>query len=131
MAREFALPTRWAGVIGAVLLAIVLWQAFDVASFLAHADRANGVIVDDQPHPTIQFARPDGQLVRFTQNGFVSRPPGSPIEVAYDPADPAGTAVADSLFPMWWTVLWPMPGMLLFLGTALAGHKLRFYRRGF
>ncbi len=64
-----------------------------------------GTIADPQSHPIIRFATADGAVVEFRQNGDVSRPLGALVPVAYDPADPPGTARADTFWADWGDVL--------------------------
>ena len=92
-------------VIGCGFLAAGVWDAWQTTHFLSAASRAAGSIVEPEGHPLIRFALPDGRAVEFRQNGFVSRPLGAAVPVAYRPEDPAGTAQADTFWADWGTVL--------------------------
>ena len=87
------------------------------AAFLANSVHVTGTIADPQPHPVIRFTAADGAVVQFRQNGFVSRPLGAEVPVAYQTQDAAGTAQADTFWANWSNVL----GMLwVGMGFALA-----------
>ena len=87
------------------------------ASFLASSVHVTGTIADPQPHPLIRFTTAEGAEVQFRQNGFVSRPLGAEVPVAYQSKDPAGTAQADTMWANWSNML----GMLwIGLGFTLA-----------
>ena len=88
----------WAVLAGAVL------DGHWTADFLSSATRVSGEIADDEPHPLIRFTA-DGAAVTFRQNGFVSRPVGAAVPVAYQSDDPAGTARADTVWANWSDVL--------------------------
>ena len=75
------------------------------AVFLASSVHVTGTIADPQPHPIIRFTAADRAMLQFRQNGFVSRPLGAEVPVAYQPEDPAGTAQADTVWANWSTVL--------------------------
>ena len=75
------------------------------ASFLADAVHVTGTIADPQPHPLIRFTTAEGAEIRFSQNGFVSRPLGAEVPVAYRVQDPAGTAQADTFWANWSNML--------------------------
>ncbi len=87
------------------------------AAFLSGSVHVTGTIADPQPHPIIRFTAQDGAVVQFRQNGFVSRPLGADIPVAYQTQDPAGTAQADTIWVNWSNML----GMLwIGLGFTMA-----------
>ena len=79
------------------------------ASFLHHASRADGVIVAASPHPSVRFSNSTGHQTEFVQNGFVSRPLGSTVPVAYDPRDPAQTARVVTFWTTWGSAAWLLP----------------------
>lgn len=75
------------------------------AEFLAGSVHVTGTIADPQPHPIIRFTAADGTVAQFRQNGFVSRPLGAQVPVAYQTQDPAGTARADTFWANWSNML--------------------------
>lgn len=89
----------WAVLGGAVL------DGHWTAQFLAGAIHVPGTIADPQPHPTIRFTTVDGTVIEFTQNGYVSRPLGTAVPIAYLAANPAGSARADTFWANWSEVL--------------------------
>lgn len=95
--------------VGCGALASTAWQGYRTAVFLAHAVHAVGAIVNPAPHPRIRFATAEGVPVEFVQNGFVSRPLGAAVPVAYDPRDPAGTVQAATFWTTWGNSLWLLP----------------------
>ena len=118
------LPTPW-WTAATILVLLIGLGALDgavvdgrwTASFLSNPVHAAGTIADPQPHPVIRFTTADGAMVQFRQNGFVSRPSGAEVPVAYRTQDPAGTAQADTFWANWSSVL----GMLwISLGFTLA-----------
>jgi hypothetical protein len=88
----------WAVLAGAVL------DGHWTAAFLSSATRVTGEIADERPHPLIRFIA-DGAPLTFRQNGFVSRPVGAAVPVAYQSDDPARTARVDTLWTNWSDVL--------------------------
>ena len=92
-------------VVGCVFLGIGAWTGWRAAVFLSAAIHVPGTVSDTRPHPGIRFTTRDGQSVEFQQNGFVSRPVGAAVPVAYLPGDPAGTAQADTFWADWGEVL--------------------------
>jgi len=103
--------TRWNGatvllwLIGMVALGAAVVQGNQTASFLAGCVRVTGTIADPQSHPIIEFTAYDGAVVRFRQNGSISREQGAAVPVAYQTQDPAGTARADTFWVEWGNVL--------------------------
>jgi hypothetical protein len=97
---ERNLPEAWNAAtvlmmaVGCVVLIYIAWHTFQTAAFLHHATRVTGVVVDPAGHPTIRFSTADGVPVEFVQNGFISRPRGAAVPVAYDMHNPAVTARA-------------------------------------
>ena len=95
-----------------ILLVLVGWGVLAgavidghwTAAFLSNATHVTGEIADDEPHPLIRLTA-DGAPVTFRQNGFVSRPVGAAVSVAYRSDDPAGTARADTFWANWSDVL--------------------------
>lgn len=123
-------PQRAAIVVaGACVLLFCAFQARRTARFLAHATRTMGVITEATAHPRIGFKVADGISVEFVQNGFVSRPQGSAVPVAYDPANPASTAVVATFWPLWGAALWGLPAGLGFTLLPLAGATFSWGRR--
>ncbi len=89
--------------------------------FLHGANRADGVIVVDAPHPSVRFVDTTGQTLQFVQNGFVSRSLGSAVEVAYERRDPAGTARVVTFWTTWGSALWLLPFALAALFGTWSG----------
>ena len=116
-----------------ILLVIVGWAVLGgavldghwTAAFLSGATHVTGEIADDEPHPHIRFIA-DGATVIFRQNGFVSRPAGAAIQVAYDSDDPAATARADTFWANWSKVL----GMV-WIGLGFTLHPFFGFRGTF
>ena len=113
-------------VIGCVVLACDAWHTLQTALFLSHAIHVTGVIIDPASHPTIRFGTPEGAVVEFVQNGFVSLPRGAAVPVAYDPLDPAKTARAATFWASWGESLWALPMGLGFALLPLFGARARF-----
>ena len=105
-----AMP-RWN--VATVLLWLVGWATLVAAAldghrtsaFLSSAVHVTGAVAEPQPHPRIRFTTTEGASVEFTQDGFVSRPLGAAVPVAYLPEDPAGSAKADTFWADWSDVL--------------------------
>jgi hypothetical protein len=114
-------PTRLLFGVGLVLLSVTVWQVDRTARFLSGATRTMGVVVASTPHPRISFSTPDGRSISFIQNGFISRPAGAAVPVAYEARDPAGTAVAATFWTLWGTALWMLPAGLGFTIFPLFG----------
>ena len=91
--------------VGLAALGGAVVQGHRTASFLAGCVRVTGTIVDPQAHPIIDFTSYDGAIVRFRQNGSISRDQGATVPVAYQKQDPAGTARADTFWAEWSDVL--------------------------
>ena len=109
--------------IGCAALVFTAVQGYSLVVFLGHAVHVAGTIADPTPHPRIRFTTKDGAVVEFTQNGFVSRPLGAAVPVAYDPRDPAGTAQAATFWTTWGTALWLLPAGLGFTLLPLFGAR--------
>ena len=109
--------------VGIACLIYTAWQVFDMQRFLATAVRVTGYTCNTEPHPCIRFATPDKAQVRFTQNGFVSRPLGAAVPVAYQPYNPAGTAQAATWMTTWGEALWMLTPGLGFTLLPLFGVK--------
>lgn len=109
--NELMSAPRWNGatillwLVGLAALGGAVVQGHRTASFLAGCVRVTGTIVDPQSHPIIEFTSYDGAVVRFTQNGSISRDKGEAVPVAYQTQDPAGTARADTFWADWSDVL--------------------------
>ncbi|MEK6421544.1 MAG: DUF3592 domain-containing protein [Burkholderia gladioli] len=114
--------------IGAVVLVVCAVQAWNTATFLSTATRADGVVISASGHPTIRFTSAGGERVEFVQNGGLSRDVGAHVPVVYDPAAPARTACADTFFALWSGALWGLPAGFGFLVLPLFG--VRFERSG-
>ena len=115
--------------VGVGCLVYTGWQVFDLRRFLATAVHTTGYTCNTEPHPCIRFAAPDGSQVRFAQNGFVSRPLGAAVPVAYQAADPGGTAQAATWMTTWGMSLWTLTPGLGFTLLPLFGAEA--YWRGF
>ena len=117
----------WA--VGWCAMAGTVVQGHRTGALLARGDHAAGTIANDDAHPLIRFTTGDGTVVTFRQNGGISRAVGAAVPVAYDPADPAGTAQADTLFAAWSEVMglaWIGLGFTLF---PFFGMRAAFGRR--
>jgi hypothetical protein len=99
------IPTILLMLVGLGALGGAVLDAHRMVSFLASSVHVTGEITDPRAHPLIRFTTTDGAVVQFTQNGFVSRPLGAAVPVAYQTRDPAGTAQADTFWVNWSTVL--------------------------
>lgn len=89
----------WAALCAAVL------DGHWTASFLSNSVHVTGTTIDQEPHPRIRFTAANGAVIEFTQNGYVSRPLGADVPVAYQTQDPARTARADTFWANWSEVL--------------------------
>lgn len=98
-------PTILLWLVGVAALGGAVVQGHQTASFLAGCVRVTGTIADPQSHPIIEFTTYDGAVVRFRQNGSISREQGAAVPVAYQTQDPAGTARADTFWAEWSDVL--------------------------
>ncbi len=106
----------WGMLTGAVL------DGHGTAAFLVSATRVSGEIADDESHPLIRFIA-DGAPLTFRQNGFVSRPVGTAVPVAYQSEDPARTARADTFWANWSEVLG-----LVWIGLGFTLHPFFGFR---
>lgn len=117
---------------GAVALAIGVWQGVQTWRFLARAVPATGHVVAApgqvgpmaSAHPTLEFAGPGGIVVRYRQNGMGARPVGTPVDLLYDPAAPADTAVVRGFWTQWFPVLGPILLGLGLLSMPLLGVEI-------
>ena len=109
---------------GAIALGIGVWQGVQTWRFVSRAAPATGHVVAApgqvgpmaSAHPTVEFAGPNGAIVRYRQDGMGARPVGTPLELLYDPAAPAETAVVRGFWTQWFPVVGPMAlglGLLL------------------
>ena len=114
---------------GCVALGVAIWSGHATAAFLRAATRTEGVIADPQSHPIIRFTTQEGAVVEFRQNGFVVRPEGAPIPVAYLSEDPAGTARADTVWVNWSDTLGALWIGLPFTLLPFFGIRAEFGRR--
>ncbi|SDG09486.1 Protein of unknown function [Paraburkholderia phenazinium] len=113
-------------IMGFVVLTYITWHTCHTAVFLRHATRVTGVIIDPAGHPTIRFSTANGVQVEFVQNGFISRPRGAAVPVAYDPRNPAMTAQAATFWANWGESLWSLPMGLGFTLLPLFGVRAQF-----
>ncbi|HEY0202592.1 MAG TPA: DUF3592 domain-containing protein [Acetobacteraceae bacterium] len=116
-------------VVGWCAMAGAMAQGHQTAAFMARAARAEGTIANDDAHPLIRFTIDDGRVVTFRQNGGISRAVGAAVPVAYDPADPAGSAQASTVLSAWGEVMglaWIGLGFTLF---PFFGVRAAFCRR--
>ena len=114
---------------GCVALGAAIAFGHATSAFLRAATHTEGVIADPQSHPIIRFTTQEGAVVEFRQNGFVVRPRGAPVPVAYLSEDPAGTAQADTVW-----VNWSATGGALWIGLPFTllpffGIRAEFGRR--
>ena len=118
-------------VVAALALPIGIRQLTTTAHLLRHAVRTTGYAVarrgdpaatESGAHPDIEFRDGNGRPIHYNQNGMGSRRVGTPIPVLYDPADPAGTAVADTFWQIWPDVLFPFWIAIGFSSGALWGE---------
>ena len=123
ISKRNRLPTLLLMAVGVCALAYTGWQGWHMATFLHRATRTVGTIVDPSSHPRIRFTTAGGTAVEFVQNGFVSRPLGAAVPVAYMPEDPAGTAQAATIWTTWVTALWLLPMGLGFTLLPLFGAE--------
>jgi hypothetical protein len=113
-------------IIGVAALATAGVMAVQTVLFLSHAARTTGMVSDPRQHPKIRFTTAGGTAVEFVQNGWVSRPAGAPVPVAYDPRDPAGTAQVATVWACWGLPLWLLPMGLGFTLLPLFGFQAEF-----
>ncbi|NLA18598.1 DUF3592 domain-containing protein [Burkholderia cepacia] len=116
------IATVIAMIIGAAVLAFCIVQAYRTTVFLSHASRAPGVVVKSSGHPTIRFETAQGQRIEFVQNGGMDGPPGTVVQVAYDPAAPAETARAATFLAIWGDVLWECRQASAFWSCRCSAH---------
>ena len=127
--RPWNAPTVLLWLVGWCAVAGAMAHGHRTAAFMARAAHATGTIANDDAHPLIRFTTGDGTTVTFRQNGGISRAVGAAVPVAYDPADPAGTAEADTIFAAWGEVVgfsWIGLGFTLF---PFFGVRAAFGRR--
>ena len=110
-------------VAGLAALGVSAWQGYGTATFLGQASRAAGTVVDRSGRPVIRFVTEGGAAVEFGQSGFVIRPIGAAVPVAYEPHDPAGTARPATFWALWGGALWLLPTGLGFTLLPLFGAK--------
>lgn len=113
-------------VVGCGFLVATAWSGWRMAAFLSEATRVTGTVIDPEGHPRIRFTTADGRAAEFNQNGFLSRPLGAAVPVAYLTADPAGTAQADTFWADWGVVLGFLWLGLGFTGLPLLGARAEF-----
>ena len=114
-----------AGVLGIGALAIALWLAAGVRSFVLTAQRAPGTVVAlnaGGSHPQISFTTRTGQTIAYPQGGLIfGYRQDDAVEVLYDPANPQGSATISAIGAVWSAPL--IAGLVgaVFVGTALFG----------
>lgn len=121
--QPFHAPTVLICLVGWAALAGAVLDGNRTAAFLASAVRVTGEIADDSAHPLIFFKTAEGAPVTFRQNGFVFRPQGAAIPVAYRSDDPQGTARADTVLVNWGSVVG-----LVWIGLGFALHPFFGFR---
>ena len=116
--------------IGVVALIVGAWQGVALRQFLARAVPVTGHVVAvpgeesatmSGAHPMVEFARAGGGVVRYRQNGMGARPIGTPVDLLYDPAAPADTAVVRGFWTLWFPIVAPLVLGLAFIVLPLAG----------
>ena len=118
-------------IVGLVAVGIGLWQGWTTTRFVARAAVATGHVASDpetpgmsSAHPAVEFRTAAGALVTYRQNGMGARPVGTPVPLLYDPADPAGTAVANGFWQLWFPVLGPLLLGSAFIALVLSGVQV-------
>ena len=118
--------------IGAAALVVGVWQGIQMARFLHRAVGTTGHVVRSPgetgemagAHPMIEFTGPGGMPVRYRQNSMGSRKVGTPVPLLYDPAAPAGTAVARSFWQLWLPLILPFWLGVGFIALPLMGAEV-------
>jgi len=127
--RSEAAATGALFVVGLVALGAAAWQGCSTAAFLGRAARATGEITTSSPRPVIRFVSDGGTTTEFRQGGFISRPSGAAVPIAYEPHDPAGTARAATFWALWGDVIFLLPMGLGFTLLPLLGARAEFRLR--
>lgn len=109
--------------LGWAALALTGAQVMHTAHFLRQALRTSGVVVEASAHPRVRFTTAGGRPVEFIQNGFLTRPRGSRVDVGYLAQDPRGSARALTFWTTWGVALWSLPMGLGFTLLPLLGHQ--------
>ncbi|UAJ08645.1 DUF3592 domain-containing protein [Polymorphobacter megasporae] len=116
--------------IGVAALAVGLWQGVQTERFVGRAVAATGHVVavpgQESPtmsgaHPMVEFTAADGSIVRYRQDGMGARTIGTPVDLLYDPAAPADTAVVGGFWTLWFPVAGPIVLGLAFILVPLLG----------
>ncbi len=120
-------PTVLLMVIGIGLLGFTSWRVAAMQVFLAHAVRTDGTIRMNARSALAEFETGTGAKVSFVPGySLTSQSDGAVVPVAYDPADPSGTAVLDNAWSHWIAPLWMLPAGLVFTVAPLFGARARF-----
>jgi hypothetical protein len=92
-------------VVGAGLLGVGIWMAVGTSGFLRHALAAEGTVIATPhggAHPQVRFTTAAGQVVEYSQNGYVSGyHVGDRVRVLHDPSQPSNTACFDGFGALW------------------------------
>lgn len=115
--------------VGIFALLIGAWQGVQAMRFAARAVAATGhvVAVPGQESPTMSSAHPmiefpvGDAIMRYRQDGMGSRPIGTAVDLLYDPAAPAETAVVRGFWNQWFPVVAPIFLGLAFIAAPLLG----------
>jgi len=116
-------------VVGLVALGAAGWQGYATATFLGRSSRTLGEVTTSSTHPVIQFVPEGGTMTAFRQKGFLARPDGAVVPVAYERHDPAGTARAATFWALWGEAIFPLPMGLAFTLLPLFGARAEFRLR--
>jgi len=127
--RREAVATVALFVVGLIALGAAAWQGCSTAGFLGLAARASGEITTSSPRPVIRFVSEEGTTLEFRHRGFISRPSGAAVPIAYERHDPAGTARAATFWALWGNVLFLLPMGLGFTLLPLFGARAEFRLR--
>ena len=106
----------WIALGVAVSCTYLTWCVGSV-EFYVRATRAEGTVVDTEPHRSIAFTLPDGTRHVFVQNGNLQASVGQHVPVGYlrdAPQDTARVITFDSVFGA------PLRFILGFLGFGIA-----------
>jgi len=91
-----------------LILILTVLAATNEYAFVQGAAHAKGVVTRQnhgKHHVDIKFTAASGEVVEYTQNGFVSYEVGEEVAVLYDPKDPDQLSSADAIGALWvWTI---------------------------
>ena len=120
------MPTVLLMLVGIGLLCFTAWRVGATQHFLAGSARAEGVVRGGAHHPTVFFTAADGRDVSFVaRSSFGTLPENAAVRIAYDPTDPAGTAMVVDWWSVWVGPLWILPAGLAFTLLPLFGYRVR------